>query len=115
MTDCYLLSKYPIPKDKTRGRFTFCWCCNRLYAKWVVCGSSYSVDDPTFLCDRCFRNTHYEAVIESSSSDTSNLIDINISENDETVNGNNVETFEKNNPKLRKLCEFKAYHFSQLV
>ena len=34
-SDCYVLSKYPIPKDRTRGRFTFCWCCNRLYAKWL--------------------------------------------------------------------------------
>ena len=102
-SDCYILSKYPVPKDKTRGRYTFCWCCNRLYAKWVVCGSRLAVDDPTFLCQRCFKNTHYEEVAIDNDKET----DQN-EQNDE-----NLEGFEKRNSNLKKLFEFKAYHFSQ--
>jgi snRNA-activating protein complex subunit 3 len=84
-TDCYVLSQYPILKDKTRGRFTFCWLCNKLYAKWIVCNSQFAVDDPTFLCDRCFRNTHYS-----------------------------IEITDDSTKQYTKLFDFKAYHLSQL-
>lgn len=106
-SDCYILSKYPIPRDKTRGRFTFCWCCNRLYAKWVVCGSKYAVDDPTFLCQRCFKNTHYEE-ISAGEDGAKSAIEVKSEEPE------SLESFERVNPKLRRLFDFKAYHFSQL-
>ncbi len=101
-SDCYVLSKYPIPKDRTRGRFTFCWCCNRLYAKWVVCGSQMAVDDPTFLCERCFKNLHYELVGEGAQADEGD------------GEATDMDAFEEKNPRLKKIGEFKAYHFSQL-
>ena len=97
-SDCYCKSKYPIVKEKTRGRFTFCWNCNKLYAKWIVVNSEYAVDDPTFLCERCFRNTHFEP-IEDDDDPTEAPID---------------EDNQPTKPKYRKLFDFKAYHFSQL-
>jgi len=128
-SDCYLLSKYPIPRDKTRGRFTFCWCCNRLYAKWVVCNSTMAVDDPTFLCERCFRNSQYELVseevteqIQSDKTDKTTSEAITEAINEETAAETTADIlkvidqaeFEKRNPGLKKICDFKAYHFSQL-
>ncbi|CAF0843034.1 unnamed protein product [Brachionus calyciflorus] len=96
-SDCYLKSKYPILKDKTRGRFTFCWCCNKIYAKWIVCNSKYAVDDPTFLCERCLKNTHY---LLAEKTDEENM----------EVN----EEQEENEEKLKKAFDFKVYHYSQI-
>jgi len=101
-TDCYIRSKYPITKDKTRGRFTFCWCCNKLYAKWIVYDSKFAVDDPTFLCERCLRNTHYESN-ETEETD------------DEPSNeGTSKQLEEEHLTKYKKLFNFKAYNFSQI-
>jgi hypothetical protein len=73
-----------------------------------VANSKYAVDDPTYLCERCLRNTHYTEVEEAS-----------ISEVNTTNNGSNeasgVRTEQGTKPKrLKKLFDFKAFHFSQV-
>ena len=66
--------------------------------RWVVCNSEYSVDDPTFLCERCLRNTHYK---DKEAVNAENRDDSQATQgNDET--------------KPEKIFDFKAYHFSQL-
>jgi len=61
-----------------------------------------AVDDPTFLCERCFKNSHYEVVGEGAQAE----------EGDEEAT--DIDAFEEKNPRLKKISEFKAYHFSQL-
>ena len=62
-----------------------------------MCGSKYAVDDPTFLCDRCLRDTHYEDE------------EISLDDNKDTV-----QTEGAFHSKYKKLFDFKAYHYSQL-
>jgi hypothetical protein len=52
--------KYPLLKDRNRGRLLHCWLCNVVYAKWVITGAENIVDDPCLLCDRCYKNTHFD-------------------------------------------------------
>lgn len=59
------------------------------YYRWVITNSEYVVDDPSFLCERCLRNTHY--------ADT-----------------NETDSEQNEDNSLKKLFDFKAYHFSQL-
>lgn len=105
-SDCYCKSRYPIIKDKTRARFTFCWCCNKLYAKWIVYDSKYAVDDPTFLCERCLRNTHYESNDPEEENEEENA--------DEAVSQEGTSEQIEKKEKYKKLFNFKAYHFSQI-
>lgn len=81
--------------------------------RWVVCNSEYAVDDPTFLCERCLKNTHYkdkEVAREKN----------NVNENDgEEIETKCVNDLEEEGPGQsdelpEKLFDFKAYHFSQL-
>lgn len=55
----------------------------------------FAVDDPTFLCERCFKNTQYV-----NEEDTAQNDEMNSEENREI--------------RFKKACDFKAYHFSQI-
>jgi hypothetical protein len=81
-----------------------------MFERWVVCGSTYTTDDPTFLCERCFLNTHY---VED---DNYKEIGSNSGREDEATTSSwcDLESLQKDNPRLKKTCDFKAYHFSQL-
>lgn len=73
-----------------------------MYAKWIVYDSKFAVDDPTFLCERCLRNTHYESN-ETEETD------------DEPSNeGTSKQLEEEHLTKYKKLFNFKAYNFSQI-
>ena len=101
------------------------------FIRWVVCGSIISVDDPTFLCERCFLNTHYidKTITKGNTNDIKNkkstisneeLNDENVTgtsgfqESHEERNTSSTEQLEEDHPGLVKVCDFKAYHFSQL-
>lgn len=59
--------------------------------RWIVTNSQYSVDDPTFLCERCLRNTHYLDTDDTNEPDSSS-----------------------SGILYKKIFDFKAYHYSQL-
>jgi len=93
-------------------------CC---FVRWIVFDSKYAVDDPTYLCERCLRNSHYED--EEEEDDKEKISEV-LSESNNPSNSQTGETNEElnqtkeSNPtsskKLKKLCNFKAYHFSQI-
>lgn len=77
----------------------------------------FSVDDPTFLCERCLKNTHYleEDGQNPTTSSTASAVasDTNNGCGEETdENGSNDDN--ESIPKLRKVSDFKAYHYSQI-
>ncbi len=55
----------------------------------------YAVDDPTFLCERCLRNTHY--------------LDVDDQDADQSAQAENSDRL-----IYKKIFDFKAYHYSQL-
>ena len=76
-----------------------------------MCGSKYSVDDPTFLCERCFKNTHFVQMDDDGNNDSlseSDVVKAAVETNDSDAK---VEQKKQN---LKKLFDFKAYHFAQL-
>ena len=86
-------------------------------SRWVVCNSEYAVDDPTFLCERCIRNTHY------GNAEMKKLMHENQSEanNDEIETKDAIASTSQSIPEdpeeeaeMKKLFNFQAYHFSQL-
>jgi hypothetical protein len=71
------------------------------------------VDDPTFLCERCFRNTHY---LDKEQTESEQHQTTESNEQQET-NAEQMEVDQgpQNKPNQhRKVFDFKAYHFSQL-
>ncbi|KAI0981388.1 hypothetical protein GJ496_011050 [Pomphorhynchus laevis] len=58
--DVWRMEKYPIHSYRQRVRFENCFICKRLYACWLVEGSSLVIDDPCLMCDICFKSSHYD-------------------------------------------------------
>ena len=87
--------------------------------RWIVFDSKFAVDDPTFLCERCLRNTHYgEDHVEEEDHDEKDKEKIALSElsnqSEDTREGSSQDLNRKTLNNLKKLCNFKAYHFSQI-
>lgn len=64
------------------------------------------MDDPTFLCERCLRNTHYESNDPEEENEEENA--------DEAVSQEGTSEQIEKKEKYKKLFNFKAYHFSQI-
>lgn len=65
----------------------------------------FSVDDPTFLCERCLRNTHY---VDEEKTNT------NTGDEETTASQNRPDSTTEDAPRLKKACDFKAYNYSQI-
>jgi snRNA-activating protein complex subunit 3 len=51
---------YPMMTYQSKIRRRKCHICDICSAKWVVWKDKYTCDDPTFYCDQCYRQFHYD-------------------------------------------------------
>ena len=51
---------YPIRSYQAKPKRRKCGVCEIYQAKWVTYGDKYTSDDPSFFCDSCYRQFHYD-------------------------------------------------------
>lgn len=51
---------YPIRVFQSRIRRKKCLICDIYSAKWVTYGDKHTADEPSFYCDACYRQFHYD-------------------------------------------------------
>ncbi len=74
--------------------------------------SKYVVDDITFLCDRCLKNSHYEG--SDSDNNEAELDENRPKTSSDAQSEQTSDSSDNNKKKYKKLFNFKAYHFSQI-
>jgi snRNA-activating protein complex subunit 3 len=58
-SDSLMRSNYPIMNSLSSSRSTFCNICAFIEAKFLITESTCHMQDPTYLCEECFKSFHY--------------------------------------------------------